>query len=254
MILLAASNSGTLIYSILFVLIIAVGIAFFLIMNKKEKNEAREFIIGLADEFYKLIINEVTKFNENIEKYETLEEYFDDLLEDIYNVIYDYTVGKAYEVFGLNSIICKFITKEMINELVNQVIDSGNIKGLVRDNWSKYFEEKVTPLNEIEDVAVGHDVDGNEIVYSGNEYYEDFEEKTDLPVVEEEKVDEEALSRIIPPSDNENEEFSDDVVEDEQQEEITLEYSEVETSTDDLPYFVDKNGRKRDKITGRYTK
>jgi hypothetical protein len=243
----------------------------FIIDKSKLKKLAYDFLNGLTDEIYKIIVQTIKDFKMEEFDFESLNDYESVILENIYNVTYEYTINQITKAIDdknspITEKVLDILDKEDIDKIIKSVYDNGNVKNLIKDVWTKYFENK----NEIiEDVAIGHDIDGNEIVYSGDDYNEDFDEKNDLPVVEDEIINEDDFRAIIPPSDSENEAISDELImEDEpekpyiksdnseSEEELPIGYIENNTNTteDDLPYFIDKNGRKRDKITGRYTK
>ena len=273
MILLTQDPRISIIGGIIIVLIFAVVFIYRTTKNNKNKQAAQDFVSGLADEFYKLILKEIKEFK--IDNFDSIEEYTTELLNKIYNTIYDYTIKAAEEAAqtdALISLAIKMIDKDLIIKIVDQVIEKGNINGIIKDNWSKYFELKSEQILEVPDESIGHDIDGNEIIYTGTEYNEDFDEKNDLPVVDKEIVNENDLSNIIPPSDNEESSFNEDIIAEEDiiessldinniniedTDEIAISYSTDNNISDenkDESFFIDKNGRKRDKITGRYIK
>ena len=277
MILLTGSNTPIAVSIVGIVIVVGLaGLYYFVFYSKnkqKAKDAANDFLSGLADEFYKLMVKEIKEFNIEEFDFESLEDYEANLMKAIYDMIYDYTMKKLEDASKddiLTTLAIKMITREAIEQIADTVINNGNIKGLIKDTWAKYFENKVQGIEDTEDIAVGHDIDGNEIIYSGNEYNEDFDEKNDLSVVEDEIIDENDLSNIVPPSEDENTSFDEDVVMDgepekpyinpeerENPEDLPIGYTDIEASEDDIEdvsYFIDKNGRKRDKITGRYTK
>lgn len=273
MILLTQDPRISIIGGIIIVLIFAVVFIYRTTKNNKNRQAAQDFVSGLADEFYKLILKEIKEFK--IDNFDSIEEYTTELLNKIYNTIYDYTIKAAEEAAQTDALIAlaiSMINKDLIIKIVNQVIEKGNINDIIKDTWSKYFELKSNQIEEIPDESIGHDVDGNEIIYTGNGYNEDFDEKNDLPVVEEENIDESDLSNIIPPSDNEESPFNEDLIMEgepekpfldtenlniEDADDLAISYSTDNNISDenkDESFFIDKNGRKRDKITGRYIK
>ena len=223
------------------IIVLAIGAAVFIRMKKSpsssDKKAAEDFIKGLSDTFYKTMIDIVN--NADPKKFDNIEAFETDILEKIYNDIYEYTKAKLEEAAEsdiISAMVLKVIDKDYIIKFVDSVFNNGNIESIIKDVWAKNFEEKVSEMEEVQDIAIGHDVDGNEIIYSGSDYNENFDEKNDLPLAEDEDIDQEALRKVIPPSDDEEPVYNED------------------TSEDESLFFFDKNGRKRDKKTGRYTK
>ena len=274
--ILLSSNNGSIIAASIGIVLVLAGFFYAFIASKRDKNakeEANKFLTGLADEFYKLMVKEIKEFNIEEFNFESIEDYQSTIMTALYDMIYDYTKGKIEEASDgdlLTALAIKMLDKETITKVAESVFENGDINGLIKDTWAKYFENKVKDIEDVEDISVGHDVEGNEIVYSGNEYNEDFDEKNDLPVVEEENIDQNDLSNIIPPSEDENRAFDEDLVMEgepekpyiknnniENPEDLPIGYVDPEVPADaveDLPYFIDSKGRKRDKITGRFTK
>ena len=237
--LLTGSNIVPLICGI--VVIIAAGIIIFLRKTRpssSDKKAAEEFIKGLSDTFYKTMLDIANSIDPK--EFSNIEAFEESILKRIYSDIYDYTESKLKEAAStdiISAMVLKIIDKEYIINVIDTIYKNGNIENIIKDIWAKNFEEKVSEMeSNIQDVAIGHDVNGNEIIYTGSDYNEDFDEKNDLPLAEEEEIDPEALSKVIPPSDDEEPSFNEDLIDED----------------DDI--FIDKNGRKRDKKTGRYTK
>ena len=242
----------------------------FIIDKSKAKKLLEDFLNGLADEIYKIIVQTINDFKIEDFNFESLEEYEAKVLEQLYKTIYEYTLKKTNEAAAdenspITFKIFDLIEREDIDKIIEHVYNNGNVKILIKDAWAKYFENKVEAMEEeVQDVAIGHDVDGNEIVYSGADYNEDFLD--DLPAAEEDTtINEELYRAVIPPSENES--ITDDLIMDgepekpyikgeiESEEDLPISYIDNDIPTDDdLPYFIDKNGRKRDKITGRFVK
>ena len=246
MILLSSTSDSKLTIIGGIIIILGFAVTFFVRLKLKSTKEANksaeEFIKGLSDEFYSIMVKIIQNIDFSAIDISSLEEYEAMILEDIYSEIYDYTKSKLEEAAEddiLSTIALQLFTKKYISKFADKIFENGHVESLIKDSWSKYFESKINFIEGIQDVAIGHDIDGNEIIYSGDDYNEDFDEKNDLPVAEDEIIDQEALSKVIPPSDNEETPFNEDV---------------IETDEDDLSYYIDNNGRKRDKKTGKFVK
>ena len=242
----------------------------FIVDKSKAKKLLEDFLNGLADEIYKIIVQTINDFKIEEFDFESLEEYEAKVLEQLYKTIYEYTLKKANEAASDENSPITFkmfdlIEKEDIDKIIEHVYNNGNVKILIKDAWAKYFESKVDAMEEeVQDVAIGHDIDGNEIIYSGDGYNEDFVDE--LPAAEEDIINEDLYRAVIPPSENES--INDDLVMDgepekpyikteiESEEDLPISYidTDIPMETTDLPYFIDKNGRKRDKITGRFVR
>lgn len=209
--------------------------------NAKGKSMAEDFLVSLSDEIYALMIKNIKEIDIEGFNFESLEEFEAKVLGVIYTSANSFVKNKIDELDEdaiLPSVALKLLfDQDFVDKFTEEIFNNGHVEDIIKDAWSKYFQTKVESMEEnTEDVAIGHDVDGNEIIYSGPDYNEDFDEKNDLPLAEEEEIDPEALSKVIPPSDDEEPYYDEDVIEENE------------------PFFIDKNGRKRDKKTGRYTK
>ena len=254
------------------VLILGIAGFVFYLSRHNSRKITIDFLNGLADEIYKLIVQTIKDFKIDEFDIESLEEYEAEVLKKLYNTVYTYVMDEMKSKASENDspityAMLALLKQEDVDKLLMSVYENGNAKILIKDAWAKYFENKVDSIESTQDVAIGHDIDGNEIIYSGNDYNEDFDEKHDLPVVEEEIINQDDHRVIIPPADTENAPITDDLVMEGEpekpyikqdtpiEEDLPISYTETNVSEeDDLPYFIDKNGRKRDKITGRYTK
>lgn len=202
-------------------------------IDRKNLKIAKEFIKKRSDTIYSKMLDKLSKnFNEtdtdNLLQYKA--NIKQSLMEDIYDYIYSETVLYNSLSKGAKKMI---LDKELLSDYLNSIIDDSNINDIITNKWSSMFEKKVEELSKDEDIAKGIDIDGNEIIFEGDDYAEDFDTK-DLEAVEPEEIDMEEMSKVIPPSE------SDDITYDE-------ELADEET-------FIDKKGRKRSKKTGRFVK
>lgn len=161
------------------------------------------------------------------------------IINDLYDKIYDFILLELEEMSTRDSLsksLYKFVKKSrdipdsIVYNFIYHILESDNIKleieNLSVDYWEKYRKE----LDDLED----------EHQFSNEEDYIDFEKESDF-VPEKEDEDEIDESSINPPSDEE-------IPFDESIDEI------IEEDEEEVTYFFDSKGRKRDKKTGRYVK
>jgi hypothetical protein len=229
-------NTGIIIVSGSIIVVGGITAAYFIkkSIDKKNTKVAKEFLDKRSDTIYAKMLNRLSEsFNEtdtdNLIQYRT--SVTESLIKDIYDYIYSEVVLYTSLSKGAKK---KILNKDFLSNHVINIIQDSNLNDIITDKWSSMFEEKVEELSKEEDVAKGIDVDGNEIVFEGDDYAEDFDVK-DLPEAEPEEIDMEEMSKVIPPSESD---------------EITY----VEELVDDEETFIDKKGRKRSKKTGRFVK
>ena len=202
-------------------------------IDKKNTKVAKEFLDKRSDTIYVKMLNRLSEnFNEtdidNLIQYRA--SVTESLIKDIYDYIYSEVVLYTTLSKGAKK---KILDKDFLSNHVRNIIQDSNLNDIITDKWSSMFKEKVEELSKEEDVAKGIDVDGNEIIFEGDDYAEDFDTK-DLEAAEPEEIDMEEMSKVIPPSE------SDEVT-------YVEELADEET-------FIDKKGRKRSKKTGRFVK
>lgn len=234
--MILADLSNTLIgFAALAVVIVLLAIIFKLKQGPTEadKNKAEEFLKGLSDTFYSKMVDIVTTLKP--EDFGDIEEFESEILSEIYNTLWDYTEAEMKKAAGsdlLTAMVIQVIDREFVNDFVNSVIASSDIKSMINDIWLKYFENRVKELEAQEDVVYGIDENGNKVPLTGPDYIEDGDDN-DLPPVDESTKDlfaDDYIAPIKPQSDNEEEEVTDD--------------------TSDI--YIDAKGRKHSKKTGRF--
>ncbi len=241
--ILLANNSLPVIIGgvvVLGLIILAFYIRLKTVPSATDKVKAEEFLKGLADTFYKKIIEIMN--NIKIEDFSNLEEFEANALETIYDALFEYTESKVKEAAEqdiISALVLKALDKELIMKFLKSIIEDGNIEDKIKGLWDKHVEENIEELNNLEDVAYGIDVDGNKIYYTGEDYNEGEIDRSALPPVSDANFAPTADEKIIPPSDDENTYFDE---------------ATVEEIDDENDVFIDGNGRKRSKKTGRYTK
>lgn len=203
-------------------------------INNKNTKIAKEFIKRRSDNIYSKMINKLSNnFNEsnadNLLQYKA--NIKEELIKDIYDYIYSETVLYTNLSKGAKK---KILDKDFLSEYVNNIIEESDINNIITNKWSSMFEKKVEELSKEEDIAKGVDIDGNEIIFEGDDYNEDFDIK-DLEAVEPDEIDMDEMSKIIPPSESEEITYKEELIDEEET-------------------FLDKKGRKRSKKTGRFVK
>ena len=203
-------------------------------INNKNTKIAKEFIKRRSDNIYSKMINKLSNnFNEsnadNLLQYKA--NIKEELIKDIYDYIYSETVLYTNLSKGAKK---KILDKDFLSEYVNNIIEESDINNIITNKWSSMFEKKVEELSKEEDIAKGIDIDGNEIIFEGDDYNEDFDIK-DLEAVEPDEIDMDEMSKIIPPSESEEITYKEELIDEEET-------------------FLDKKGRKRSKKTGRFVK
>jgi hypothetical protein len=228
-------NTGIIIVSGSIIVVGGITAAYFIkkSIDKKNIKVAKEFLDKRSDTIYTKMLNRLSEsFNEtdtdNLIQYRA--SVTESLIKDIYDYIYSEVVLYTSLSKGAKK---KILNKDFLSNHVINIIQDSNLNDIITDKWSSMFEEKVEELSKEEDVAKGIDVDGNEIIFEGDDYAEDFDTK-DLEAAEPEEIDMEEMSKVIPPSE------SDEVT-------YVEELADEET-------FIDKKGRKRSKKTGRFVK
>lgn len=241
------------IIGILVSFIILIAVILFVYIRKKKTEE-------YVDSESKLFLSNLTSaIIDTIDDYLTLEN-FNKILEDhysddftdsenyimntvvnsLYDNLYDFILSeleKESDKDKLSKAMYKLIKKNKDNpdttayNFIYHILDSEDIKSAIEDLSIEYWKNYGKELDELESK---HEFDK----YS--EYVEDLENESEF-VPEKEDEDEIDESTINPPSD----------------EEIPFDSSideVIEEGEEEVTYFFDSRGRKRDKKTGRYTK
>jgi len=230
-----------------------VCLAVFIFIRKKKakdiylESESKLFLSDLTSTVMDVIDDYLT--NDNFKK--ILENHYSDdfvdsenyimnlVVNDLYDKIYDFILSELEKMSTkdpLSKAVYKFVKKSkdipdsVVYNFIYHILESDNIKlkieNLSLDYWNNYTKE----LDNLE----------NEYQFSNENDYVDLEKESDF-VPEKEDEDEIDESSINPPSDEE-------IPFDESIDEI------IEEDEEEVTYFFDSKGRKRDKKTGRYTK
>jgi hypothetical protein len=228
------------------IIIVCILIAILIrLRNKSEddaKVEAKEFLEGLSTVFYNKMIDIITNFD--ISKYSIIEEFEVDILNQIYDTLWDYTnetMKKQAEDDIITALVLKVIDRETVIEFIDQMLlkdENVGIKNYVTSRWSERFQNNVENLPE----------DDTKQFEDQNQYIENDGEKNLIPADEaelsaEEIAEKEAAEALLNPQTDEVEVYSDD---DASVEPIDDEEADNVAST--TPYIIkkiDKAGKTR---------
>ena len=223
----------------LLILIAVIVVIFVKLKNEpteEDKDQALEFLYGLSDVIYQKVVSIITEFD--ISKYDSIEELEVDILSDIYDDIWDYVEEeiKSYDSDDLfTAIAVKVINKEFVTNFVDDLLNQFDISNKINSIWAANFEAKVNLVDTDESVDSYKDQ---------SLYVEDLNENNLEPAIIVEPTEEE-LALLNPPTD----EGEGDIY---NPEDSSVEL--IEDNEEELDYFFDSKGRKRNKATGRYMK
>lgn len=201
--------------------------------SEYDKNMAKEFLEKLSDVFYTKIIEIIN--NIDFKEYSSLAEMEASILSQIYDTIWQFVEAELKEQAKLDVITAltlKVLNKEFVDNFINSILEKYRISEMLSSSWDKNIASIEENNIEAQDAALQKQ-------FSGNEYYENTS-KEDLKPAEKIEPTEEELSALNPPKDEDDEVVNPD------------NDSSVELIDDDKSYYIDGNGRKRDKITKRF--
>lgn len=215
---------------ILGLIIVAVVIRLKSKPSANDKQEAENFLKGLSETFYNKILDIVS--NIDIGSFSSLEELEISILNDIYDELWKYTeeeLKEASKTDIITAMVLKVLNKDFVIKFIDTLITEYEINDKLASKWNKKIEA-VVENSETEDKEL------QEKFENSNDYIEEFSED-DLKPAEEIVPTEEELAMINPPTEEEKEYNPE-------------EDNSVEIIEDDT--FIDSNGRKRSKKTGRF--
>lgn len=236
--------------SITLVILIFLFLLYKKFINPKESTEeVREFILGLKKEIYE---NVILKFVEEVDfsklgnEDNDVTKYIIDLLHTnidyLHNRIYDYISDRLEDYVKLDSnplteISLRVVKKKpLIDNFITSVIEYYNVEKKMFDSiekaWIKYQNNALKDDKELEEKY--SDSEKYNVCEISEEDLKSLEKITeeDLPKEERERI-QKMKEKVIPPSED-----GSDV------------YDEVIEEEDNT--FIDANGRRRDKKTGRF--
>lgn len=198
-----------------------------------DKEMAQNFLNKLSDTFYKKIVEIVN--NIDLFSYSSVEELETSILTQIYDAVWD-VVQKELEEQSqkdiLTALSLKVINKDFVIQFVDKIIDNKSIMVNLTNEWVVSHIEESSKESCKEDEAL------QKKFSDSNEYNENFDVK-DLPPAQEIVPTEDELAELNPPSEED------------------INYSpEADDSVELIEenFTIDSNGRKRDKLTGRFVK
>lgn len=215
---------------ILICIIIAMVIRYKSKPSAFDKDAATKFLEGLSETFYDKIMDIIN--NIDLSKYNSLIELEDDVLNNIYDTIWDYVqkeLKEAAKTDILTALSLKILNKEFVNKFVNSLIRKYNINWKLESKWTDFtnFESKAEKMKS-EDKSE----------FTGDDYIENASD-SDLKPAQNESIPEEELAKLNPQTDEE-----------EKLDPATDSSVEIVSDSDDIT--VDKKGRKHSKSTGKY--
>lgn len=203
-------------------------------------NGLKKSILELANKH--LTIDNITKLiNKDSGEFIESENYMVNVItNDLYETLYKFIVEEAQKYLDkdiISNAVYKLIlkNKDIANSItynfITSIIESKDIKDVIYELIDKYWEDYTETLDKIEEE--------NSNYVNEDDYYVD---DTDPKDIEYEKSEIEESDEDINPQSDEEIPFDPNIDE------------VVEDGEEEVTYFFDKKGRKRDKKTGRYTK
>ena len=205
-----------------------------------DKKNALEFLQGLGDKILEVILDTINSASP--EKFHTLVDFQNYLLEQIYNNVWDYLTDKVNSdstVDSITKIFFKYIDKDTLTKFINEIIEKNNLN------------EKVTNIfvsNSIESTEKTIVDEDNKLAkeYSDTEKYNENVSDKDLEPAEELVPSDDEIAAINPQKDEEEDYNANDVsmelVEDDNSKEIL---HTVSKSGQDLYYELNNDGKKK---------
>ena len=215
---------------VLIFIIIAVIIRIKTKPSAYDKEAASNFLNGLSETFYNKMMEIIT--NINFSEYDSLIEMEADIIKQIYDSVWDYTeveLAKAAKSDILTAVALKLLDKNSVLKFVDELMEKYEIAQKLETAWAEDFEKRTKGLAE-------KDTELEKTFSDESQYIENVSE-SDLKPAEQIEPTEEELASLNPPLD----EVDDYDPENDES---------VEVVEDDT--YIDKNGRKRSKATGRY--
>lgn len=224
----------TIIGAILLVICVIVAIVIRGKSNKPtvaDKITAKEFLEGLSEVFYNKMLEIVNTVD--IAKFDSIEELEVTLLSDIYDACWSYTSDQLTEHAQediLTAMVLRVIDKDFVTKFVDELINNKDINRMISEIWDGKFKV-------ISEEAVEEDNKLIEEFSNAEEYVEEFNEEV-LEEAKEVVPTEEEIAELKPQLEVDEVEYDPETD------------SSVEVVEDDV--YIDENGRKRSKSTGRF--
>jgi len=244
---------------IIAVVVIGAAAVFFISYKRRpseeHKKEVEKFLDSVVSTSLSIIskrideIEQVTKAKVDIESLEDFINSYSDYIEksirdSIIMSAEDLKNGNALSKIAYNLLV----KKDYLDKFLEDIISDNNVGEKLAKIWEDSMTERIDEASKVDKEL--------EDVFNENEYYEneEFDRKDlteskspeesikDLPE-EERKKEEEKIANLNPPKDTDEEEAYDE-------NDSSMEIVESE----EVDYFFDSKGRKRNKATGRYMK
>ena len=164
------------IYGIATIIILVAVICFIVTMRRnKGKEQADEFIEGLAEEMVKIAMSIIQGFDPS--KYETIEEFETACLSEIYTKMWEFVSTEAREKLEEGSLLrlaFEYINADTVIKILDKLFAETNVFSSVQNRYAEYnLENKQEAPTE---------------VYQESEYYEDTESSEEDLANQEETV------------------------------------------------------------------
>lgn len=219
---------------ILAFILLAIFIQFKFKKSTKSKNDALDFLNGLADTFYEKMLEIIS--NIDLSKYSSLEEAEADIITQVYDCIWDYVNETLKDEKNIISIsVLKIINKDFVIKFINSLMETKNLSEQIKNLW---VTNQIETAKSVFEDSVKEDEEKQKQFSDSSKYNDTFDE-SDLDPVSNTEIDEKELEKLNPPKDEE-EDYNPETDE------------SVEVIPEEESFFFDKNGRKRDKSTGRF--
>lgn len=184
-------------------LLLILAAAVFFVLRSKDKKKAMAFIEGLGAAILDIVLDTITHANPSQEPDYTLGDFEAELIENIYNKVWDYVKKEAEEsaeVDVITKTIFKYIDKESVVKFIDKLFEDKDINSKIAQHYSEKrvaIEEKAIEENEALDKEYSDQT----------QYSENVDEDKDLAAAEEVVPTEEEKAAINPPKDEEDDKY-----------------------------------------------
>lgn len=222
--------------------------------SEEHKNEVNKFLNSMLDMCEELIVNILDDIEKSIKddtEIESLEDFIKEQLDFIEESIRDSVIMAAEDLKdgdAFSKIAYRLLVKkEYLDKFIESLISDENVSEKLSTIWEESMKDRIEIASKVDEEL--------EDKFDEKDYYEDEEfDRKDLEASkpqeesikelpeEERKKEEEKIANLNPQKDTDEEEDYDE------------NDSSMELVDEEVDYFFDSNGRKRNKATGRYMK
>ena len=197
--------------------------------SSEDRESAKKFLKGMRDVLYNKALDIIKNFDYT--KYDSLLEIEAEVINQIITELKAYITAELEKSTDLLSVLAiRCLNTSMIEDFIRELLEQINPS----DEMLKYMSPSM-----IENIELANDEDKElEEKFSDEKEYNEEEMET-LPEAEEESIPEEELEKLNPQTDEE--------------EEFNEEDSSMEV-IDNEDIYIDKSGRPRSKLTGKWVK